>query len=88
MWSLLSERLNFSACYLQHIFKKYTGTTVVGYKNAQRILKAKLLLKGCDERIINIASECGFENTSYFTEVFTKQVGMSPTQYRKLHRTE
>lgn len=86
--SLLSERLNFSACYLQHIFKKYTGTTVVGYKNAQRILKAKLLLKGCDERIINIASECGFENTSYFTEVFTKQVGMSPTQYRKLHRTE
>ena len=82
----LAEQFNFSACYLQHIFKKHTGTTIVGFKTAQRILKAKLLLTGCDDKIIDIAAECGFENASYFTEAFTKQVGMSPSAYRKLHR--
>lgn len=84
----LSERFNFSACYLHHIFKKYTGTTVVGYRTAQRLLKAKLLLKGCEDKVIDIASECGFENASYFTKVFTKHMGIAPTEYRKLHQTK
>ena len=84
--SALSEQFNFSTCYIHHIFKKLTGTTILGYKTAQRILKAKLLLTGCEDKIIDVAAECGFENASYFTEAFTKQVGMTPTAYRKLHR--
>lgn len=82
----LAQKFNYSQCYIHHIFKRYTGTTILEFRKAQRILKAKLLLKGCDDKITDIAAACGFENPSYFTEVFTKSEGMSPTAYREIHR--
>ncbi len=82
----LAQKFNYSQCYLRHIFKRYTGATIVEFRNTQRIIQAKLLLKGCDDKITDIATACGFENPSYFTEVFTKSVGMSPTAYREIHR--
>ena len=80
----IAAHFNISANYLMHIFKKYTGTTLVGYRNAQRLVKAKLLIRGSQDTITHIASECGYDNPSYFTEFFTKEVGMSPSRYRKL----
>ena len=82
----LAQKLNYSQCYIHHIFKRYTGTTIVEFRKVQRIIKAKLLLKGCDDKITDIAAACGFENPSYFTEVFTKSEGMSPSAYREIHR--
>ena len=82
----LAQKFNYSQCYIHHIFKRYSGTTIVEFRKAQRIIKAKLLLKGCDDKITDIAAACGFENPSYFTEVFTKSEGMSPTAYREIHR--
>lgn len=82
----IAERFNYSANYIHHIFKKKTGTTIVKFRNEQRLIKAKLLLRGCEGRITDIAAECGFENSTYFTEVFTKEVGISPREYRNIHR--
>jgi AraC-like DNA-binding protein len=69
---------------LQQIFKKETGITLLDCRNAERLKKAKLLLKGCDDKIIDISAACGFEDSSYFTKIFTREVGISPTEYRKL----
>ena len=82
----LAQRFNYSQCYIRHIFKRYTGTTIVEFRKAQRIIKSKLLLVGCDDKITDIAAACGFDNPSYFTEVFTAEVGMSPTVYREINR--
>lgn len=82
----LARRFNFSVNYLSHIFKVHTGTTILNYRNSQRLIKAKLLLKGCDSKIIDIAASCGFENPSYFTEVFTRETGIPPTEYRKKNK--
>ena len=84
----IAKEFGVSSNYLQHVFKKFTGTTIVEYRNARRLTKAKILLRGCDEKIIEIATECGYENASYFSEVFKKEVRMSPSQYRKKYRGE
>lgn len=78
----IAKKFHYSAHYIRHIFKKQTGITVNGFKTAQIIKKAKLLLKMSNDKITDIASACGFETPSYFTEVFTKEVGISPKDYR------
>ena len=83
---LVANELSVSVSYLQHVFKKQTGITLLDCRNAERLKKAKLLLKGCDDRIIDISAACGFEDSSYFTKIFTREVGVSPTDYRKLNK--
>ena len=82
----VANELGVSVSYLQHRFKKETGLSLLDYRNAERLKKAKLLLKGCDDRIIDISAACGFEDSSYFTKIFTREVGVSPTDYRKLNK--
>ena len=80
----IANALHFSKHYLRHLFKKATGVSIVDFKIAQRIKKAKLLLKTGDFKIMEIAEACGFETSSYFSEVFMKEVGVSPKDYRKM----
>jgi AraC-like DNA-binding protein len=44
-----------------------------------------MLLSG-DEKIIDIALECGFNNIAYFNRLFVKKYGMSPSEYRLTNR--
>lgn len=78
----IAKIFNYSACFIQHIFKKHTGTTLGNYRNEQRIIKAKFLLRGTDKKIVDISTECGFESSSYFAKVFKNTVGCTPKQYR------
>lgn len=82
----LAEEFKISAYYLSHIFKSETGTTITEYRNELKLTNAKLLLKNSDLSVAQIASEMGFENASYFTEVFSKSEKISPKKYRELHK--
>ena len=63
-------------------FKKFTNHTIVDYINACRIEKvAQLITKG--ENITTAAYHCGFNNLSYFTNVFKRYKGVLPSQYKK-----
>ncbi len=79
----IAKHFHFSSHYIRHIFKIQTGTSISSFRNAQRMQKAKLLLKSRTHKITDIASVCGFESPSYFTETFTKEVGVSPLSYRQ-----
>lgn len=68
--------------YISSLFRRETGMTVSAYINQVRIEKSKLLLKQAGIPIVDIASLCGFEDQSYFTKVFKKQLGISPKKYR------
>jgi len=81
----IAKKFHFSSHYIRHIFKKQTGTSITDFKTAQIIKKAKILLKTSNDKITEIAVACGFENPSYFTEVFTKEVGISPKDYRNTY---
>lgn len=79
----IAKHVFFSAHYLRHLFKKKAGMTIGEFKHYQRMKKAKLLLTSSNSKISDIAAACGFESPAYFTEVFAKQTGMSPSDYRK-----
>jgi AraC-like DNA-binding protein len=84
----LADSLNISVYYLCHMFKAATGITVTDYCNSLRITKAKQLLVNTDDSINDIAQRCGFCTAAYFAEMFSRTERISPTEYRRIHKTE
>ncbi len=68
--------------YLSALFKKRTGWRFSEYLNEIRIQRARDLLKEDDRPLSEVAALCGFANPLYFSKVFKKLVGVSPTDYR------
>ena len=74
--------VSFSTAECCRIFKKVTGQTIFSYLQSYRLTKGtELLAEGLPVSLI--AYEVGFCSTSYFIEVFKRQFGMTPLQYRK-----
>lgn len=64
------------------IFKQYLNSTPNDYLNSYRLEKSQILLRDIQYSIAEIAYSCGFSNPSYFSEVFLKFKGCTPTEYR------
>ncbi len=78
----IADKLNISYYYMCHIFKNKHGISVNTFRTQKRLEIAIRKLIESDEKIAEIALSCGFNNSSYFTEIFTKMVGISPTLFR------
>ena len=63
-------------------FKNLTGTTIMEYLISKRIEQAKNLIITTDKTLTEIAEIEGFESIHYFTRIFKKKMGISPTEYR------
>lgn len=72
-----------SPCYFSVLFKQETGENFQRYLANLRIAKAKDLILYTDKKSYEIAPEVGYENASYFSTMFKKATGMSPSEYRK-----
>ena len=72
-----------SRSHISHLFKKQTGMTLRAYCNKLKLEKAKLLLETTDMPIIQIALDSGFNDVSYFINLFRQKNGVSPLVYRK-----
>lgn len=72
-------------------FQKATGMTPIQYVHTLRLEEAKQLLESKDTSIEAIAGEVGYEDMSFFSRLFRREVGLTPGQYRRrfgaLHRT-
>ena len=79
----LSERFYINKYYLLRLFKGQYGMTVNEYVEGVRISKAKELLRFTGKGIREIGILCGFEDSHYFSRVFTKVEGISPSEYRE-----
>lgn len=64
-------------------FKQYTGTTPMQYIVSIRITNAQMLLEGTTYTISEIGRIVGYDNPLYFSRLFHKQKGFSPSEYRK-----
>ena len=69
--------------YLVHAFKEYKGMSPINYLIDRRIQEAQYLLETSNYSIAKIAQAVGFSSQSYFSQVFRKEKGVSPNQYRK-----
>lgn len=65
------------------VFKQYTGTTPMQYVLSIRIANAQNSLEATDCNIAEISSMVGYDNPLYFSRIFKKQRGLSPSEYRK-----
>ena len=74
--------LHMSPAYFSTMFKKATGQTYVAYLTEIRLNKAVELLNMTDDKTYVIASKVGYQEQNYFSYVFKKRFGVSPTKFR------
>ena len=74
--------LGYSDVYFSKIFKQLFDDTFINYLTNLRIEKAKVLLKDVSFNIKEVGASVGYTDSNYFTKVFKRSVGMSPSEYR------
>lgn len=81
----ISEALNISPDYMSHLFKGITGYSPIQYIMRRRIGEAQTLLITTKHSITMVANIVGYDNSSYFNKIFTKNVSMTPKRYRECY---
>ena len=79
---VICRHLHLSPAYFSSLFKKETGHTYINYLTDIRLNKAVELLNTTDEKTYMIAEKVGYLEQNYFSYVFKKKFGVSPTKYR------
>lgn len=78
-----AEELHVSTSWFIRNFKLYTGSTPMQYILQKRICNAEALLQNTQYNINEISQIIGYDNPLYFSRVFKKIKGISPSEYRK-----
>lgn len=82
----LAKKYGISVGYLSSLIKENVGLSYSDYVTARRIQKAKELLEDETLSIEQIAEQTGYNDYYYFTKVFKKTLGISPSKYRKNYK--
>lgn len=77
----LSETLNFSSSYLNSVFRSSTGKSIISAFTDMKINQAKIYLEKNNYSVTQISECLGFSSVHYFSRVFKKTVGVSPSEY-------
>ena len=86
--SLLEEKLHLNKYYISHLFSGRLGLRFNDYINSLRISEACRYLLNSDHSITEIGSLVGFNTPRTFNRAFIKQMGVSPTDYRRSRQSE
>lgn len=86
--NVIANHVQFSPNHLSSIFSQETGVTFIKYLTDYRLNKAKELLKCSSKRSSEIALEVGYKDPHYFSYLFKKSLGMTPTAYREGNKSE
>lgn len=78
----VSQKLYLSAAYFSSVFKKETGQSFVSYLTKERLSQAVILLETTTDKSYMIAEKVGYSEPNYFSYVFKKHYGLSPSKYR------
>jgi AraC-like DNA-binding protein len=70
------------------IFKSITFKTPVDYLNYYRTTKAQDMLLNSNKKVLEVSMDVGFNNLSYFINIFKKNTGYTPSLFRKKFKNE
>ena len=79
----LSAIAGVSDVYLRRLFKKQFDTSPAAFVTRERMTLAKGLLENEERSIAQVALQAGYRDPLYFSRLFKKQTGLSPTEYRR-----
>lgn len=82
----ISRTMNLSPYYFSKLFKEETGENFVEFLTRVRIEKAKQLLASPEKSMKEICSEVGYSDPNYFSRIFKKVSGQTPTEYRESNK--
>ncbi len=84
----VSSIFGYSQNYLSSLFSRYAGMSFIDYVNTAKIEKARQLLSDPNTMVYEVATRLGFESPFYFSKVFKKVTGLSPTAYQNNSRNK
>ncbi|WP_122646053.1 response regulator [Enterococcus mediterraneensis] len=79
----VADYINLSSSHFSTIFSQALGQTFIEYLTNRRISESKKLLRTTDWKLAVIASEVGYNDPNYFSYLFKRKEGISPSDYRK-----
>lgn len=82
----LSQQFNISASHLSRVFNLAYHISPINYLIHSRITYATEYLLKSDLTITEIAEQVGYDNPTHFTNLFTKRIGCTPSEYREKNR--
>lgn len=80
----ICSTLHYNRSYIFKQFKKNTGSSIMAYFNKLKIEKAKQLLRETNMSVTAISEYLTFESPNYFSKLFKKITGHTPSTYRKI----
>lgn len=78
----IARYMGYSVSHFSAFFRQHTGHSPIQYLNIIRIERACELMRETDLKLNQISNLVGIEDNYYFSRLFSKQMGMSPTAYR------
>ena len=82
----MARELALSRSYLQHLYVRFFGVSIMEDVLESRMSHAKYLLARTEESVANIAERCGYKSDVHFMRQFKRVLGMRPTEYREKGR--
>lgn len=82
----ICESVHMSKYHLCRVFKENVGVTIWEFIKNRRLSVAKQMLVDNDSKISEIAQKCGFSDSSFFTKTFSKEFGVTPSEFRAKYR--
>lgn len=79
----LSRELSFGKTYISRYFTKACGSSIIDYFASMKISEAKRLIRETKYNFFEISEMLMFSNSHYFSTIFKKHTGMTPSQYKK-----
>jgi two-component system response regulator YesN len=80
----IAAHVHVSPFHFSRLFKQETGTTFLEYLTQIRITHAKILLRTTDISVTAVGNKVGYQDPNYFSRVFRKNEGITPSQYRRV----
>ena len=79
----VARRVGFSTYYFSRLFKQKFEISFVDYLTSLRLQKAKILLRQPSATVKEVSYQVGYSEPNYFTRVFKKETGLTPSAYQK-----
>ncbi|TVY12046.1 helix-turn-helix transcriptional regulator [Paenibacillus cremeus] len=78
----IAEFIGLSCSHFCVLFRKESGMTFLEYLTKLRIERACSILRNTEVKVYQVAPLVGYQDAKYFTQVFRKMMGMTPSEYR------